>query len=166
MNLFINFISHVTGLCNQSSSTESDAICSDGKSVNRFVSRICFGNSGKNFKNKLAPAIENIFPKFALVATNMYFNVLMNVLLPSFIPDTKTFKLFSNKTIDAASFAVSAAVSTDIPTSACFIAGASFIPSPIYPTISPACLYAKIIFSFWFGLISAKISMSMIFLFN
>ena len=44
------------------------------------------------------------------------------------------------------------------------MAGESLIPSPIYPTISPACLYAIIIFSFWLGLISAKISISKTFL--
>ena len=64
------------------------------------------------------------------------------------MPDTNTFKLFCNSTIEAASLAVSAAVFTDTPTSACFMAGESLIPSPIYPTISPACLYAIIIFSF------------------
>lgn len=127
----MNFISHFTGLFNQSSSTESDAIYKDGKSVNKFVSRICFCKSGKNFRNRLAPAIENIFPKLALVATNIYFKVLIKVLLPSFIPDNRTSKLFYKRTMDAASFAVSAVVSTDIPTSACLMAGASFIPSPI-----------------------------------
>ena len=72
-----------------------------------------------------------MLPKFALVAMNIYFRVLINVLLPSFIPDISTFRLFFKSTIEAASLAVSAAVFTDTPTSACFIAGESLIPSPI-----------------------------------
>ena len=131
MNFFINFMSHLTGLFSQSSSTESEAICSEGKSVSRFVKRICLGNKGRKFKKRLAPAIENILPKFALVATNIYFKVLIKVLLPSFMPDINTFKLFCKSTIAAASLAVSAAVFTDTPTSACFMAGESLIPSPM-----------------------------------
>ena len=40
-------------------------------------------------------------------------------------------KSFSNKIISAVSFAISTAVSTEIPTSACFNGGLSLIPSPI-----------------------------------
>ena len=124
-------MSHLTGFFNQSSSTESDAICKEGKSVNKFVRRICLGKRGKNFKKRLAPAIENIFPKLALVATKIYFKVLMKVFLPSLMPDKRTVRLFCKRTIEAASLAVSAAVSTDMPTSATFMAGASLMPSPM-----------------------------------
>ena len=91
----------------------------------------------------------NMFPKLALVAMKTYFRVLANVVRPSL-------RSFSSSTISAASLATSAAVSTEIPTSAAWRADASLIPSPMYPTTFPAFLNAIIIRSFWLGSISAK----------
>ena len=41
-----------------------------------MISRICFGSIGKNGRNSEAPAMLNVFPKFALVAMNKYLRVL------------------------------------------------------------------------------------------
>ena len=73
--------------------------------------------------------------KFTLVAVFIYFRILVKVFLPFITPSFKTFKSFSNNIISAISFAMSTAVSTEIPTSACFYGGLSFMPSPIYPTV-------------------------------
>ena len=100
----------------------------------------------------------NIFPKFALVAIKTYLSVLAKVVRPSLTPSISTPRSFSSNTISAASLATSAAVSTEIPTSAAWSAEASLIPSPIYPTTFPAFRIAIIIRSFWLGSISAKTS--------
>ena len=82
------------------------------------MSRICFGSRGRNGRKSDAPAIENMFPKFAEVAMKMYFSVFANVTRPSRTPSTRTPRSFSSRTICAASFATSTALSTEIPTSA------------------------------------------------
>ena len=95
---------------------------------------------GKKGRNALAHTIEKIFPKLELAVIRMYFDILINVFLPSKIPSSSTFKSLSNKTTSAASFAASTAVSTEIPTSASQIAGTSFSPSPKKPTVCPFSL--------------------------
>ena len=89
-----------------------------GKSVIRLVSNICLGNNGRKGINSDTPAMLNMFPKFALVAIKTYLSVLANVVRPSLTPSMSTPRSFSSNTISAASFATSAAVSTEIPTSA------------------------------------------------
>jgi hypothetical protein len=54
----------------QSASTRSPAIVISGRSV----SRICLGSNGRNGRIREAHAIENMFPKLALVAMNTYFS--------------------------------------------------------------------------------------------
>ena len=89
-----------------------------GKSVIRLVRSICLGSKGRKGIKRDNPAILNIFPKFALVAIKTYFRVLAKVVRPCLTPSIKTPKSFSSRTMSAASFATSAAVSTEIPTSA------------------------------------------------
>ena len=60
--------------------------------------------------------------------------MLSNILRPSFIPSFKTIRLFSNRIISEDSLAISAAVSTDMPTSAAIRESESLIPSPRNPT--------------------------------
>ena len=57
----------------------------------------------------------------------------------SIAPSNSTLRSFSSNIISAVSFAISTAVSTEIPTSEFVNAGLSFIPSPIYPTTFPFC---------------------------
>src|SRR6266568_1897439 len=65
MNRRMKPMSQRRGLCTNSSSTLSPAIVISGKSVSKLMSRICFGSSGKNGRNSDAPAMLNMFPKFA-----------------------------------------------------------------------------------------------------
>ena len=81
----------------------------------------------------------------------MYFCKFPNVFLPSITPSVSTPKSFSRRIISAVSFVMSTAVSTDIPTSALCIDGASFIPSPMYPTTLPASFKTRTILAFWIG---------------
>ena len=88
----------------------------------------------------------------------MYFIIFANVFRPSMIPDSKTIRSFSRSMISADSFATSTAVSTDIPISATFIAAASFIPSPINPTVCPFSLSTDTTLDFWLGVSLANTS--------
>jgi len=135
MNRWMNLISQRCGLSTEMESTRSVAMVISGKSVNRLVSKICFGNRGRNGRNKEAPAILNILPKLALVAMKIYFMVLANVFLPATIPAQSTFRSWFRSTISAASLATSTAESTEMPTSAVCKAGASLMPSPIMPVV-------------------------------
>lgn len=99
-------------------STLSMAIVISGRSVNRFISKICLGTKGRKDKKSEAPAILNMLPKLALVAINMYFIVFANVRRPSITPSESTARSFSRSTMSAASLATSTAVSTEMPTSA------------------------------------------------
>ncbi|MNY12878.1 hypothetical protein D3C86_1459830 [compost metagenome] len=56
---------------------------------------------------------------------------------PSITPSSSTIRLFSSKMMSAASFEISTAESTEMPTSAARRAGASLMPSPMKPTVSP-----------------------------
>ena len=103
MNLLINLISHLLGFSTISASTLSVEIVISGISVNKFISKICFGKSGRNDKNNDTPAILNIFPKFALVAMKNLLSVFANVLLPSSTPFASTSKSFSSNTKSVAS---------------------------------------------------------------
>ena len=95
-------------------------------------------------------------PKSELKAIFIYFIMFPYTFLPSITPLKITFKLFSNKIISLASFAISVAVFTHIPTSALCSDGASFTPSPIYPTTCPFFFKVFIILSFCNGFILAN----------
>ena len=96
MNFLMNLISHFLGFSTSSVSTVSVDIVISGRSVSKFISKTCFGNNGRNGKNNDAPAMLNMFPKFALVAMKTYFKVLAKVLLPSCTPFANTPKSFSS----------------------------------------------------------------------
>lgn len=78
----------------------------------------------------LATNTLNTLPKLELAVILIYFKIFPNVVRPSKIPASNIVKLFSSRIISEASFAISVAVSTDIPTSASRNATASLMPSP------------------------------------
>ena len=104
----------------------------------------------------LATNTLSTFPKFELAVIFIYFMMLPKTMRPSITPFASTSKSFSSKIISADSFAISTAVSTEIPTSDSRIAAASLIPSPIYPTVCPLFLSASTMRAFWIGSIFAK----------
>jgi len=92
---------------------------------------------GKNGKNALAARTESMFPKLEEAVILIYLIILAYVFRPSTMPEVSTRRSFSSRITSADSLAISTAVSTEIPTSEAFIAAASLIPSPIYPTEWP-----------------------------
>jgi len=78
-----------------------------------------------------------MLPKFPESVLVMYFVVLINVFLPSINQLNIASMLFLVNIISAASLAISTALSTEIPTSAYLMAGASLLPSPKKPTTLP-----------------------------
>ena len=127
--------SHFLGILKNSSSTLSQGIAVHERSYIKFKNISCTLIIGKKGINALAASTENIFPKFDEAVIFIYFIILAYVLRPSTIPSSSTMRSFSKRIISADSLAISTAVSTDIPISAAFIAAASFIPSPIKPTV-------------------------------
>src|SRR5579871_4467310 len=85
-------------------------------------------------KNALAPSTLNMFPKLELAPIRMYLRMFAKIFRPSVTPPSSTIRSFSSRIKSADSFAISVAVSTEIPTSAARRAGASLIPSPMNPT--------------------------------
>ena len=86
---------------------------------------------GRNGRNALAAKTENIFPKLEDAV------ILIYLIIFPWMPSSRTSKSLFKSTTSALSLAISTAVSTDIPASDTFIAAASLIPSPIYPTTWP-----------------------------
>jgi hypothetical protein len=82
-------------------------------------------------------AIDSMLPKFDDVPMRTYFMMLAYVRRPSCTPSASTPRSESSSTISAAARAMSVASSTDTPTSAVRMAGASLIPSPMKPTVWP-----------------------------
>ena len=76
MKRTIKPISIRVGLSTIPGSTLSVEIVISGRSVSKFVSRICLGSRGRKCKNSDAPAMLNILPKLALVAIKIYLRVL------------------------------------------------------------------------------------------
>ncbi|MPM21685.1 hypothetical protein SDC9_68130 [bioreactor metagenome] len=72
------------------------------------------------------------------------------------MPFSNTIKSFSSRITWADSFAMSTAVSTEMPTSDAFMAVASLIPSPIYPTTWPFSLRSDTMVAFCCGESFAK----------
>ena len=98
------------------------------KSYNSPSISNCIGVSGRNGSKALAIITDITSPKLKLVASFIYFIKFAKVRLPSVTPSSKTFKSFSSSIISAASFAISTAVSTDMPTSEFVRDGLSLIP--------------------------------------
>ncbi|COG20094.1 Uncharacterised protein [Streptococcus pneumoniae] len=86
---------------------------------------------GKKGMKALATNTLNTLPKLELAVILIYFKIFPNVVRPSKIPASNIVKLFSSRIISEASFAISVAVLTDIPTSASRNATASLMPSPM-----------------------------------
>ena len=74
----------------------------------------------------------------ALMVMAMYLSVLAKVRRPSSTPRRIAPRSGRSSTMSALSRATSTALSTEMPTSAARSAGASLIPSPMYPTAWPA----------------------------
>ena len=81
---------------------------------------------------------RNMLPKLELAPILMYLMMLAKTLRPSMMPSSSTRRLFSRRMMSADSLATSTAVSTEMPTSAACMAGASLMPSPMKPTTWPA----------------------------
>ena len=93
----------------------------------------------------------NMFPKLELAPILMYLMMFPKTLRPSMIPSSRTSRLFSRRMMSADSLATSTAVSTEMPTSAAFIARTSLMPSPMNPTTWPWLRRVLMTFSFWSG---------------
>ena len=148
MKFLMNLIFRCLGFLIYSSSTLSVGNETCDRSQRKLLNRIWLGNIGKNGKNRTAPIILNIFPKFELNHIIIYFIVLPNVFLPSITHSRSSLSHFLTKIISAASLATSTALLTDIPTSALLSEGASLIPSQRYPTTNHFFLSTEIILSF------------------
>ena len=85
----------------------------------------------------------NTLPKFELVPISRYFITLPKALRPSMMPSWRTRRPGSMRITSAESRATSAALDTEMPTSAACSEGASLMPSPMKPTAWPLCLRAR-----------------------
>ena len=92
---------------------------------------------GKKGRKTLAMTMEKILPKLDDAVILMYFVMLAKAFRPSKMPASSTFRSFLSSSTSAHSRTDSAAVSTEIPTSAAVMAGRSFMPSPKKPTVWP-----------------------------
>lgn len=87
----------------------------------------------------------------------MVFFKLSNIFLPSSTPSTIEEKSSFRRIISAASLVTSEPeIPIEIPISPCLMAGLSFTPSPVTPTIAPSLWLAFTINSFWAGVVLAK----------
>ena len=120
-----------------SASTLSQDMAVQETSYMRFSSIRCMEAMGRNGRNALDASTESMFPKLDDAVIFMYFIILAYIFRPSITPRSSTMRSFSSSTTPAVSFAMSTAVSTDIPTSAALMAAASFMPSPMKPTLWP-----------------------------
>ena len=137
MNFMRLFVSHFFGFTMYSGSTLSKGIPTCARSQSMFWMRMWIGSIGRNGRIMLAIMTESMLPKLPLVASLTYLRTLVNVLLPFITPSSSTLRSFSRRIMPAVSFAMSTAVSTEMPTSACFRGGESLMPSPMYPTVCP-----------------------------
>ena len=101
-----------------------------------------------------------MLPKLELAPIRTYFRILAKVRRPSSTPSATTARSESSRIISAAARATPVAPSTDRPTSAALMPGASLTPSPINPTTSPEARRALTIRTFWSGDRRAKTSVS------
>ncbi len=118
IKVLMDLVSHLWGFFKYSLSTRSNGMPNWEKSQSRFWVNICTGSMGRKGKKTLAKITEIMFPKFPLAAILMYLIMFPKVRRPSMKPSSSTIKSFSNNIISAVSFAISTALSTEIPTSA------------------------------------------------
>ncbi len=93
----------------------------------------------------------NMLPKFELLPISTYLVTFCTVRRPSITASCTTERSCSSRMRPAASLATSAALSTEMPTSAAWMAEASLIPSPRKPTTRPDRLQARSTRSFCCG---------------
>ncbi len=82
--------------------------------------------------------MESMLPKLELAPMRTYFRMLAKVRRPSSTPSATTARSESSRIMSAAARATPVAPSTESPTSAALMPGASLTPSPMNPTTSPA----------------------------
>jgi len=93
---------------------------------------------GRGIRKKIYAANGKISVTFEVSKYTIVFLRLSKIFLPSSTPSTIDEKSSFRRIISAASLVTSAPViPIEIPISACFIAGLSFTPSPVTPTIYP-----------------------------
>ena len=109
---------HSPGRPRSPTATLSQGSARHSVSYSRFSRSICTAVMGRNGRHRLAATIEQMFPKFEEAVILMYFDMLTNVLRPSRIPLSSTFRSFSSRIASELSRTVSTAVSTEMPTSA------------------------------------------------
>ena len=114
-----------------SRSTLSPAMAIAGKSVRKLVSRICMGSMGRKGKKSEAPAMLNMLPKLALVVMRTYLSVLAKVVRPSSMPLAQHAQVVLQQHKVGGLLGHVHRLSTEMPTSAAWRAGASLMPSPI-----------------------------------
>ena len=90
---------------------------------------------GKKGRKALAIRTESMLPKLEEAVILIYFIMFAYVFRPSTTPSATTVRSFSSRMTPADSLAMSTAVSTEMPTSAARMAGASLMPSPMNPTV-------------------------------
>ncbi len=111
-------------------STLSVAMSISGQIGKKIGNQNLFGKKRKELKNKEAPAMLNIFPKFGAGCHEDIFKVLANVLRPISTPSLSTARSFLKRTISAAFFCCIYSIISEMPTSDACNALTSLIPSP------------------------------------
>ena len=148
-----------------SSSAGSTASANAGsESVTKLIHNICIGNKGsiklmsipnvllKNGVISIHTNNKTISPMLLEIRNSIAFKIFAYILLPSSTAETIVAKLSSVRITSAASFATSVpTIPIAHPISACFSAGASFTPSPVIATISPAFCHALTILTLCSG---------------
>src|SRR3989339_1843825 len=80
MNFLMDLTFQGRGFSRYSLSTLSVGIATCERSYRKLFKRIWMGSMGKNGRNRLAPAMLNIFPKLELEPILMYLTILPKVL--------------------------------------------------------------------------------------
>ena len=104
-------------------------------SITIFIHNICIIVIGDNIPIKGPIILNNTAQILTLNWNIINFLILLNIVLPYKIATDIESILLSIITISLVSFAISVALPIENPTSDFFNAGASFMPSPVIPTI-------------------------------
>ena len=147
------------GRSTSSASTLSVAMVISGKSVSRFVSRICLGSSGRKGRKSEAPAMLNMLPKLALVAMKTYFSVLAKVVRPSRTPvDEDVEVLLQQDDVGGLLGHVHGALHRDADVGGVQRRGVVDPVAHVADDVARLSSGRRMMRSFWFGSISAKMS--------
>ena len=121
-----------------------------------LLARIWSGSIGRKGTKMLAAMTLNMLPKLLDAPMRTYLMMFENTFRPSRTPSSRTRSDRSSRIMSAEAFATSTAVSTLMPTSAAWSAGASLMPSPRKPTVCPRDWSAVMIRSLCAGETRAK----------